>query len=164
MASEIYSTIVTVGKLKFAQGNRVKFKASMNCSHSIPSILPISMVAMVLWSGCPRGQGDMGLAGAARAKSDNVLAPFYPLAPCQFQHLHLVKRRDHLELEAVQAFGDTIMSTIGGFRPPIRTYSRIGTTRDSRMLRTPATKLTRYLNEMAGFIVPDQTVSSVMST
>ncbi len=53
----------------------------------------------------PQTQGDMGLAGAARAKGDDVLAPVDPFTPCQFQHLHLVQGRDRLELEAVQAFG-----------------------------------------------------------
>ncbi len=39
-------------------------------------------------------KGDMGLAGAARAKCDDVLAPRNPFAARQFQHLHLVQGRD----------------------------------------------------------------------
>ena len=53
----------------------------------------------------PESEGDMGLAGAARAKSDDVLAPVDPFTPGQFQNLHLVERRDRLEVEAVEAFG-----------------------------------------------------------
>ena len=46
----------------------------------------------------------MGLAGARRAKGDDVLAPLDPFTTRQFQHLHLVQGGDCLEVEAVQAF------------------------------------------------------------
>ena len=48
----------------------------------------------------------MGLAGAARAQGDDVLAPLDPLAARQLQHLRLVQRGDGLEVEAVEALGD----------------------------------------------------------
>ena len=48
----------------------------------------------------------MGLAGAARAQGDDVLAPLDPLAARQFQYLRLVQRGDGLEVEAVKALGD----------------------------------------------------------
>jgi hypothetical protein len=49
-------------------------------------------------------EGCMRLAGAARAESDDVLAPLDPFAAGQLEHLHLVQRRDRLEVEAVEAF------------------------------------------------------------
>jgi len=47
----------------------------------------------------------MGLACAARAKGDDILAPVDPFAAGQFQHLHLVQLWDRLEVEAVEALG-----------------------------------------------------------
>jgi len=37
-------------------------------------------------------------------RHDDIVTPFNPLAACQLQNLHLVQGRDHLEVEAVQAF------------------------------------------------------------
>ena len=58
----------------------------------------------LLAGGQPEAQGDMGLAGAAGAEGDDVLAPLDPFAAGQFQHLHLVQAGDRLEVEAVEAF------------------------------------------------------------
>ena len=44
------------------------------------------------------------VAGAGRAEGNDILAPFDPFAPGQFQHLHLVELGDDREVEAVQAF------------------------------------------------------------
>ena len=59
-----------------------------------------------LAGGQPEPQGDMGLARAARAQGDDVLAPLDPLAARQLQHLRLVQRGDGLEVEAVEALGN----------------------------------------------------------
>lgn len=59
----------------------------------------------LLTGGEPEPQGHMGLAGAARAEGDDVLAPIDPFAAGQFQHLHLVQAGDRLEVEAVETFG-----------------------------------------------------------
>ena len=48
----------------------------------------------------------MGLARAAWAERDDVLAALDPFAARQFQHLHLVELGDGGEVEAVQAFDD----------------------------------------------------------
>ena len=50
-------------------------------------------------------QGDVGLAGAARAQGDDVLAPIDEGAAGQFHGQGLVQRGDDLEVEAVQALG-----------------------------------------------------------
>ena len=50
-------------------------------------------------------EGDMGLARSAWADGDDVLTPLDPFAASQLQHLHLVERRDGLEVEAVEALG-----------------------------------------------------------
>lgn len=46
----------------------------------------------------------MGLAGAARAESNDILAPINPFAAGEFQDLHLVQCGDCLEVKAVEAF------------------------------------------------------------
>ena len=45
-----------------------------------------------------------GLSSAAGTEGDDVLAPLDPFAAPELQHLHLVERRDRLEVEAVEAF------------------------------------------------------------
>ncbi len=54
----------------------------------------------VSWSSLTRSQaeteGDMGLAGAAVAKSDDVILAVDVLAPGQFQHQDFVQRGDSL--------------------------------------------------------------------
>ena len=57
-----------------------------------------------LTGGQTEAKGDMGLAGAAVAERDDVLAALDVLAARQFQDQHLVERRDGLEVEAVEAF------------------------------------------------------------
>ena len=42
-------------------------------------------------------EGDVGLAGAAVAKSEDVIPPLYVLAPGQFQHQGFVERGDSSE-------------------------------------------------------------------
>lgn len=44
------------------------------------------------------------VAGAGRAEGNDILAPFDPFAPGQFQHLHLVQLRNSRKVEAVEAF------------------------------------------------------------
>ena len=78
----------------------------------------------LLAGGQPEAEGDVGFACARGAKDvmsktclrhDDILMPFNllagrrlpsiavrPFAPRHFQHLHLVQRRDRLEVEAVQ--------------------------------------------------------------
>ncbi len=60
----------------------------------------------LLAGGQPEAEGHMGLAGAARAEGDDVLAPVDPFASGQLQDLHLVEPGDRLEVEAVEALGD----------------------------------------------------------
>jgi hypothetical protein len=59
----------------------------------------------LLAGGEAQAEGRVGLAGAARAEGDDVLAALDPLAAGELQHLHLVERRDCLEVEAVEALG-----------------------------------------------------------
>ena len=58
----------------------------------------------LLAGGQAEPEGCVGLAGAAGAEGDDVLSPLDPFATGQFQNLHLVQRRDRLEVEAVEAF------------------------------------------------------------
>ncbi len=53
----------------------------------------------------PEAEGNVSLAGATRAESDDVLAPIGELAAGQFCRQRLVDRRDRLEVETVEAFG-----------------------------------------------------------
>ena len=54
----------------------------------------------LLTDGEAETQSNVCLAGAAWTKGDDILAPVYPFAAGQFQHLHFVERRDRLEVEA----------------------------------------------------------------
>ena len=56
--------------------------------------------------------GDMGLADAARAKGDDVLAAINELRAGQIQDQFLVERGDRIEVEALQAFNGGNRATL----------------------------------------------------
>ena len=58
----------------------------------------------LLAGGQPEAESNMGLACAAGAEGDDVLAALDPFAARQLEHLHLVQAGDRLEVEAVEAF------------------------------------------------------------
>ena len=70
----------------------------------------------LLAGGQPEAEGCMGLASAARAEGDDVLAALDPFAAGQFEHLHLVQARDRLEVDAVEAFDGW---ELGRLDPPL---------------------------------------------
>ncbi len=76
----------------------------------------------------------MGLARAARAKGDDVLAPLDPVAAGKLQNLHLVQLRDRLEVEAVELEGEgaAIFSTREGFAGPNPTRAALMPSRKRR--------------------------------
>ena len=58
----------------------------------------------LLAGGQPQSESNVGLAGAAVADRDDVLAASDVLAAGELQHQCLVERRDRREVEAVEAF------------------------------------------------------------
>ncbi len=59
----------------------------------------------LLTSGQPETESDVGLAGAAVAERDDVLAALDVFAAGKLEHEGLVERGDGLEVEAVEALG-----------------------------------------------------------
>ena len=57
-----------------------------------------------LASGQAEPQSDVGLAGTAGTKGDDILAPLDPLTPRQLEHPHLVEAGDSFEVKAVETF------------------------------------------------------------
>src|SRR6056297_194585 len=59
----------------------------------------------LLAGGQTEPEGDVCLARAARSQSDGILPAVDELAACQLHGQRLVERRDHHEVEAVEALG-----------------------------------------------------------